>query len=79
MLDKPLLAPENHQTWTVAAFIIALLALVIALAGIYRINVTVMATQLQVLSLNQKVDRMQQPTARAPADAITAPAPEAAK
>lgn len=52
---KHIIEPERMGLWTAAAFILALLALVVALASIYRTNDMMAATQLQILVLNKKI------------------------
>ena len=52
---KHIIEPERLGLWTAAAFIVALLALVVALASIYRTNDMMAATQLQILVLNKKI------------------------
>lgn len=56
MNGKSLIDPGNLQAWTLAAFVLALLALVAAIGGIYRTNTVAVATQVQLLSLNKKVE-----------------------
>ena len=55
MNDQPLIDPKNLPIWTTAGFTIALLALVLALIGLYRTNAVLVATQMQIISLNKKV------------------------
>jgi hypothetical protein len=54
--DTPLIEPERVGLWAAAGFIIALLAFVLAFAGIYRSNHMIAATQLEILALNQKIE-----------------------
>lgn len=68
-----LIEPQNLPTWTVAAFVLALLSLVLAFAGIYRSNVILVGTQTEVLMLNKKIDNL----AKKSAPATVAPAPAA--
>ena len=51
MNDKPLIDTPNLPTWTVGAFVLALLALVIAFASLYRTNIVAVGTQAEVLML----------------------------
>ena len=53
--DKPIIDPKTHPMWTATGFVVALLALVLSLVGIYRTNVAVVATQTEVLALDLKV------------------------
>lgn len=55
MDDKPVIDHDKLPMFTAVGFTLALLALVVALIGIHRTNVTVAATQLEVLALNQKI------------------------
>lgn len=75
MSDHQLIAPERQGLWTVAAFILALLAFVLAVAGIYRTNVVLYGTQIEVMALNKKIETMraapQPPAAEAPAAAAS--------
>jgi hypothetical protein len=74
---KHIIEPERQGLWIAVTFIIALLALVVALVGISRINNTVVATQLEVLVLNQRIAALQA-NKDTPAPASVAPAaPEA--
>jgi hypothetical protein len=70
--DKPIIEPERVGLWAAAAFTLALVAFVLAFAGIYRGNHMVAATQLEILALNQKIEDMRK------ADVAPAPAGEAA-
>ncbi|ARU30844.1 hypothetical protein CAP31_03570 [Sulfuriferula sp. AH1] len=56
---KHIIEPERQGLWIAVTFIIALLSFVIALVGISRINNTVVATQLEVLILNKKIESLQ--------------------
>jgi hypothetical protein len=60
--DTPLIEPERVGLWAAAGFIIALLAFVLAFAGIYRSNHMIAATQLEILALNKKVEGMRKPS-----------------
>lgn len=76
---KHIIEPERQGLWIAVTFIIALLALVVALVGISRINNTVVATQLEVLVLNQRIAALQaKQTAPAPATPAAPATPEAA-
>lgn len=69
---KHIIEPERYGTWIAATFIIALLALAVALGAVYQVNDLTTITQGQVVLLNKKIDA----NAAAPAAAET-PAPEA--
>jgi len=58
MSDNQLIAPERQGLWTVASFVLALLAFVLAIVGIYRTNVVLYGTQIEVLALNKKIESL---------------------
>lgn len=58
MNEKHLIDPENLPLWTASAFVVALLALVIAFFGVYRTNMHVLATQTEVLLLSKKIQEL---------------------
>lgn len=74
--DKPIIEPERAGIWAAGAFVLALVAFVMAFAGIYRSNYMVAATQLEVLALNNKIEKLRK-TNSAPAPAAMVPAPAA--
>lgn len=82
MAERNVIAPENMGSWTVAAFILALLALIAAFIGLYRIGDSFARVEAQVFVLNNKVDMMKQPRQISPAaepakpEAATPMAPE---
>ena len=56
MLEKThIIAPENMGLWATAAFILALLALVISFVNLYRTSEMMAITQAEILMLNHKV------------------------
>jgi len=56
MLEKThIIAPENMGLWATAAFILALLALVISFVNLYRSSEMMAITQAEILMLNHKV------------------------
>ncbi len=63
--------PERHGIWIAATFVIALLALVLALISIKQIDELHFVTQTEILMLNKKVESGQ---AAAPAAAPAEPA-----
>lgn len=73
MNDKPIIDPQNLPTWTAVGFIIALLALVVALGGMYYTYIIFAVTQTQFIALEQKVDDQGKRLAGSP----QAPAPQA--
>ncbi len=66
--------PERHGIWIAATFVIALLAMVVALIGLKQINELHLVTQTEILMLNKKVEDGQAaaPAAAAPAEAAAA-------
>lgn len=67
---------ERHGFWIAASFIVGLLALVTAFSAIWRLNTTLVGTQMEIVLLNNKIDTIKkagQPTAPA-----TAPVADAA-
>lgn len=71
--DKPIIEPERAGLWAAAAFILALVAFVLAFAGIYRGDHMIAATQLEILALNKKIEGMPK-TSEPPAPAAAAAA-----
>jgi Tfp pilus assembly protein PilN len=53
-----LITPEHHQLWTVVGFILAMLALALALTGLYRTSMVTVVSQAQIMVLNQKVEAL---------------------
>lgn len=74
---KHVIEPERLGLWVAATFVIALLALVVALIGIHRNTELAVVTQSEVMMLNKKIEQAH-PEAAAPA-AESAPAAEAAQ
>lgn len=58
--EKHIIEPERLGLWTAVAFIIALLALVMSLVGLYRTSDQMSVTQLELLVLNKKIDDLKQ-------------------
>ena len=74
MAERNVIAPENMGSWTVAAFILALLALIAAFIGLYRVGDSFARVEAQVFVLNNKVDMMKQPQQISPAVEAAKPA-----
>ena len=55
-MDKPLIDPETMPMWTASAFILALLALVVAFYAVHQSNVVFVGTQAEVYALNKKIE-----------------------
>lgn len=62
-----IIEPQRLGIWTAAAFILALLALVLSLAGMKRANEALVLTQAEVLLLNKKIEALQKKEAAPPA------------
>lgn len=75
MSDRQIIAPERLGLWAAAAFALALVALVLAVVGIYRTNAVFYGTQIEVLALSKKIEMMKtgQPPAAAQDQAQAAP------
>ena len=65
---KHVIEPERFGIWIAVTFIIALLALVMALAGLNRTSHVLAITQAEVLHLNKKIENAH-PSVKAPAPA----------
>jgi hypothetical protein len=62
-----IIEPERHGLWIAVTFIIALLALGMVVVQQYRTSQIAVATQLEVLKLNQKIEKAQKAVAAPPA------------
>jgi hypothetical protein len=67
---KHIIEPERIGLWVAATFVLALLALVVALVGIQRNAELAVVTQSEVMMLNKKIVENQ------PSSAAEAPAAE---
>ena len=65
---KHIIEPERIGLWVAASFVLALLALVVAIVAIHRNAELAVVTQSEVMMLNQKIVKNQ------PAAAAEAPA-----
>lgn len=68
---KHIIEPERIGLWVAASFVLALLALVVAIVGIQRNAELAVVTQSEVMMLNKKI------VEATPAPAAEAPAAEA--
>ena len=75
--QKHIIEPERLGLWTAASFIMALLALVVALAGIFRVHALGYVTQVEALLLHKQLTDSKQ-CAPALAEVPAAPAAAAA-
>lgn len=62
---------ENLPSWTAAGFVLALIALAIALASVYRTNVAFVGTQAEVVHLSNRLNALEKKDT--PSAAVTAP------
>ncbi len=74
--QQHIIHPERLGLWTAASFIVALLALVVALAAVFRVHELGYVTQVEALMLNKQALDMKQcaPTAAVVPDAPANPA-----
>lgn len=75
---RHIIEPERHGLWIAVAFILALLALGLAFASLQRVNVVLVATQAEVVALNNKIEKLKLASAKAEAPATAAAAAPAA-
>ena len=68
MYDQNIIESKNLPLWTAASFIVALLALTIAITGIYRNSASAVLSQAQVLLLNQKIEVLNKRLEKTPAN-----------
>jgi hypothetical protein len=66
MNDTPIIDPKNVPMWTAASFVIALLALILALGSMYRTQASVAFTQAEILGLSKQMKASNQAVAKAP-------------
>lgn len=68
-----MIEPARHGIWIAATFVIALLALVVAVVGASRNNDLMYMTQTEMLLINEKIEALQSGGAAQPpaAHAVT--------
>lgn len=64
--------PERFGIWIAVTFVIALLALVVALVAVKNVNDLAAVTQAEVLMLNKKIEGDQAAVPAAPAEPAAA-------
>nr|WP_294838421.1 hypothetical protein [uncultured Methylotenera sp.] len=69
-----LIEPGRQGTWVAATFVVALLALVVAIVGVKRNSELLYMTQTELLLVNQKIEALQGGKAPPAAAAPAAPA-----
>lgn len=67
--EKHIIEPQRMGLWIAAAFILALLALVLSLVNMQRTKEVFYATQTQVLLLNKKIEDLSKGDTAPPAPA----------
>ena len=63
--EKHIIEPQRLGIWVAAAFILALLALVLSFVNMKRSNDALITTQAEVLLLNKKIEALQKDAAPA--------------
>ena len=71
-----IIEPSRQGIWVAATFVMALLALVVAIVGVTRNSELLYMTQTELLLINQKIEALQ--GGKAPAAAPAAPVAPAA-
>lgn len=71
---KHIIEPERIGLWVAATFVIALLALVVALVGLNRSRDLMYMTQTEVLLLNKKIEGSKATTSVPATDSAAIPA-----
>jgi Tfp pilus assembly protein PilN len=64
MNNQNIIEPKNLPLWTAAGFIVALVALIIAITGLYRSSAATIINQAHILLLNQKIEDLTQKLAK---------------
>jgi hypothetical protein len=67
-----IIEPDRQGIWIAATFIVALLALVVAIVGVSRNNDLMYMTQTELLLINDKIEALQTGAAPPAAPAATA-------
>lgn len=76
MENHNIIEAQNIPLWTAAGLIVSMLALAMAVTGLYRNSAAAVMTQAQVLVLNQKIEALSAQVAQPPGQsksAITKP------
>lgn len=58
MENHNIIEAQNIPLWTAAGLIVSILALAMAVTGLYRNSAAALMTQAQVLMLNQKIEAL---------------------
>lgn len=62
--EKHIIEPERHGLWIAVTFIIALLALALAVTSVIRANIVHTGTQMEVVILNKKIEDLRKEVAK---------------
>jgi Tfp pilus assembly protein PilN len=62
--EKHIIEPERHGLWIAATFVMALLALGLAVTSVVRANIVHNGTQMEVVILNQKIEALRKEMAK---------------
>lgn len=79
-MSNHIIETERHGLWIAVTFILALLALSVGVVSMVRVQQVGVATQLEVLALHKRIQKIEKGAApvAAPAAAEAAPAADAA-
>ncbi len=77
-MPDSIIKTERHGLWAAAAFVLALLAVIIGLVAVKRVHQVTVGTQIEVLVLSKKIDKLEAQLAAQAAAPAAAPAVEAA-
>lgn len=79
-MSNHIIETERHGLWIAVTFILALLALSVGVVSMVRVQQVGVATQLEVLALHKRIQKIEKGAAPvgAPAAAEAAPAADAA-
>ena len=68
-MSNHIIETERHGLWIAVALIVALLGVLLGLAGVVRVHQLGVATQIEVLALNKRIVALEKAKAAAPAPA----------
>lgn len=60
MYDQNIIEPKNLPMWTVAVFVVAALALTVAMTSLYRTTSAAVLTGAELVVLNQRIEVLNQ-------------------
>lgn len=76
-MSNHIIETERHGLWIAVTFILALLALSVGVVSMVRVQQVGVATQLEVLALHKRIQKIEKAAAPAAAPAEAAPAADA--